>query len=171
MPTIHEIEAWLERHCWYPIGATTTFTMWATPYNGALTVEVPLNGQPATPEDLGRLLAEITVKADGEPTRSQVVAEMTGAYHDIGCARPAPAGPLQREELGRIVRDTWVQWALTHPEPKRSWLVPWDHLEPGQREVDMLIGDAVAAAVYQRLALIGMTLNGPRLHPGPGTGH
>lgn len=52
-----------------------------------------------------------------------------------------------REELGRIVRDAWVQWASEQPDPKRSWLIPWEELDDGQREVDMRIGEAVASAV------------------------
>jgi hypothetical protein len=52
----------------------------------------------------------------------------------------------RREDLGRIVRETWVKWALGQPDPKPSWLTGWDDLDAGQREVDMLIGSAVAAA-------------------------
>jgi uncharacterized membrane protein YccC len=51
-----------------------------------------------------------------------------------------------REPLGRLVRQTWVRWASEQRRPKRSWLVGWDQLDAGQREVDMRIGDAV----YQR---------------------
>lgn len=51
-----------------------------------------------------------------------------------------------REELGRIVRETWVAWAREQAVLKPSWLVPWDELDPGQREVDMRIGEAVARA-------------------------
>ena len=50
-----------------------------------------------------------------------------------------------REPLGRIVRETWVAWAKEQPEQKPSWLVSWDELDDGQREVDMRIGSAVAA--------------------------
>jgi hypothetical protein len=57
----------------------------------------------------------------------------------------------QREPLGRLVRDTWIAWAKEQPDPKDSWLVPWDDLDAGQREADMRIGEAVAAAVAERL--------------------
>jgi hypothetical protein len=56
-----------------------------------------------------------------------------------------------REQRGQIVRETWVTWAKRQREPKPSWLVPWDDLDDGQREVDMLIGDAVAAAEQERI--------------------
>jgi hypothetical protein len=57
---------------------------------------------------------------------------------------------LRREDLGRIVRETWVAWAREQPDPKPSWLTDWDDLDAGQREVDMRIGEAVAAALGSR---------------------
>lgn len=56
-----------------------------------------------------------------------------------------------REPLGRIVRETWVAWALEQPDLKPSWLIPWEELDEGQREVDMRIGAEVAAAERGRL--------------------
>ena len=56
-----------------------------------------------------------------------------------------------REDLGRLVRETWIAWAREQPDPKPSWLVPFDDLDEGQREVDMRIGEAVAAAERERL--------------------
>lgn len=53
---------------------------------------------------------------------------------------------MNREDLGRIVRETWVKWASEQPDPKPSWLTEWEDLDDGQREVDMRIGEAVAAA-------------------------
>ena len=51
-----------------------------------------------------------------------------------------------RGPLGRLVRDTWVAWAMEQPGVKLSWLVTWDQLpeDDPQREVDMRIGAAVA---------------------------
>lgn len=51
----------------------------------------------------------------------------------------------RREDLGRLVRETWVAWAGEQPGPKPSWMTGWDELDDGQREVDMRIGEAVAA--------------------------
>ena len=51
-----------------------------------------------------------------------------------------------RKTLGRVVRRVWVAWALEQPDPKDSWLMTWSELDGGQREVDMRIGEAVAAA-------------------------
>jgi hypothetical protein len=44
------------------------------------------------------------------------------------------------ENLGRMVRDEWVAWAREQPDPKPSWLTPWDGLDEGQRAVDIRIG-------------------------------
>lgn len=50
---------------------------------------------------------------------------------------------MTREELGRAVRQVWVAWAHEQPAPKPSWLLPWEALDDGQREVDMRIGEAL----------------------------
>ncbi len=55
-----------------------------------------------------------------------------------------------REQLGRLVRETWVKWACEQENPKNSWLTGWDELDDGRREVDMRIGEAVAAFVRER---------------------
>ena len=59
----------------------------------------------------------------------------------------APRLPdADRERLGRVVRDAWMRWAAQHPDPKPSWLVPWDGLNEMDREVDRQIAEAVLAA-------------------------
>jgi len=52
-----------------------------------------------------------------------------------------------REPYGRIVRETWVAWALEQPDvdDHPSWTKPWDEIPERDREVDMRIGSAVAA--------------------------
>lgn len=45
-----------------------------------------------------------------------------------------------RELVGRLVRQVWVEWAREQPDAKPSWLLPWEELDAGQREVDMRIG-------------------------------
>jgi hypothetical protein len=56
-----------------------------------------------------------------------------------------------REQRGRTVRETWVTWAKHQRNPKPSWLTGWDDLDADQREVDMLIGEDVAAAERERI--------------------
>lgn len=56
-----------------------------------------------------------------------------------------------REAGGRLVRDVWVRWATGQPKAKPSWLVPWDRLDAGQREVDCRIAETVTAAERSRM--------------------
>ena len=58
--------------------------------------------------------------------------------------------PYDRDQLGRFVREAWVRWAETQPNPKPSWLLPYDDLGEPDKEADRQIGEAVA-----RWALIG----------------
>lgn len=50
---------------------------------------------------------------------------------------------VAREARGRRVREVWITWARAQPEPKVSWLVPWEELDEPQREVDCRIGSAL----------------------------
>jgi hypothetical protein len=55
-----------------------------------------------------------------------------------------PVGPRpSREELGHRIREVWVRWAREQADPKSSWLLPWEDLDDGQREVDMRMGEAL----------------------------
>lgn len=56
-------------------------------------------------------------------------------------ARPLP---IDRETLGRMVREAWVRWAQTQPDPKLSWLAPYDELSEPDKEADRQIGEAIA---------------------------
>lgn len=58
--------------------------------------------------------------------------------------------PFNRDELGRMVREAWVRWAQTQPNPKPSWLAPYDELSEPDKEADRQIGEAIA-----RWTLIG----------------
>lgn len=51
---------------------------------------------------------------------------------------------LDREALGQKVREVWVVWAQEQPNPKPSWLVPWEDLPESDKEVDRRIGVALA---------------------------
>jgi len=52
--------------------------------------------------------------------------------------------PCNRDSLGRMVREAWVRWAKTRPDPKPSWLVPYDELSEPDKEADRQIGETVA---------------------------
>jgi len=57
-------------------------------------------------------------------------------------ALQAPAPTCDRETGGRLVRKVWVTWAKEQPNPKPSWLVPWEELSEPDREVDRRIFEA-----------------------------
>ena len=46
----------------------------------------------------------------------------------------------ERERLGRLVRELWIDWAKKQPAPKPSWLVPFDELSEPDKEADRVIG-------------------------------
>ena len=52
--------------------------------------------------------------------------------------------PMDRDTLGRMVREAWVRWAMTQPSPKASWLAPYDELAEADKEADRQIGEAIA---------------------------
>jgi hypothetical protein len=69
--------------------------------------------------------------------------------------RPLAIG---RDALGRLVRDAWIRWAHTQPEPKPSWLVPYDDLSEPDKEADRQIGETVArwAIIHDAAAMSGL---------------
>jgi len=46
----------------------------------------------------------------------------------------------ERDRLGRLVRELWVSWAEQQPNPKPSWLAPYDELSEADKEADRVIG-------------------------------
>jgi hypothetical protein len=56
-----------------------------------------------------------------------------------------------REKLGRAVRAVWMAWAREQPNPKPSWLVPWEELSEPDKEVDRRIGEAIARVALDAL--------------------
>lgn len=51
---------------------------------------------------------------------------------------------LDREALGRLVREVWIAWAYEQAAPKPSWLVPWEDMAECDRELDRRIGERIA---------------------------
>lgn len=46
----------------------------------------------------------------------------------------------ERDRLGRLVRELWINWAANQPSPKQSWLVEYDELSEADKEADRVIG-------------------------------
>lgn len=70
-----------------------------------------------------------------------------------------------REHLGRAVRQAWIKWAREQPNPKPSWLLPWEELAEPDREADRRIGEALASITAEHCAqaiTAHMEAHGPR---------
>lgn len=51
--------------------------------------------------------------------------------------------PVDRDFLGRIVREAWIRWAETQDAPKAHWLLPYSELSEPDKEADRQIGEAL----------------------------
>jgi hypothetical protein len=88
---------------------------------------------------------------EGEVEARQQMSDTKTPAPDV--AREDDGGrplPFDRDQLGRFVREAWVRWAQTQPNPKPSWLVSYDALDEPDKEADRQIGEAIA-----RWTLIG----------------
>jgi hypothetical protein len=50
----------------------------------------------------------------------------------------------EREGGGQLVRAAWIAWVQTQPDPKPSWLVPWEELSEPDKEADRVIWETIA---------------------------
>lgn len=57
---------------------------------------------------------------------------------------------IDREDLGRKVREIWIAWAAEQSPPNPDWHVPWEYISEREREVDRRIGEGIAQLVLQR---------------------
>lgn len=80
-----------------------------------------------------------------EAAEQAVITEHVEQDDAAKLARIEEGTPFDREQLGRMVREVWVAAAREHPDPKPSWLVPWDELGEWDKEVGRRIGEAVAS--------------------------
>lgn len=51
--------------------------------------------------------------------------------------------PIGRDLLGEAVRDAWIRWASSQPNPKPTWLVPYGDLSEPDKEADRQIGEHI----------------------------
>jgi mono/diheme cytochrome c family protein len=60
---------------------------------------------------------------------------------------------LDREQGGRLVRQVWIEQVHKHiPNPKHSYVCPWEEMPEWERETDRAIFDAIATALRQELS-------------------
>lgn len=121
--------------------------------------------KPLTPEALSRLTEDEQVSftkallcvAEDRIPPSSVLADLVEMVQRLitkDAARAAwiIATTYQRETLARLVRETWVATVRDLiPDPKPSWVAPYDELDEFQREADARIGEAVAGPLLAEL--------------------
>lgn len=91
--------------------------------------------------DLEQRLIEAKTERDEARSSLETAERRIG---ELEKALNSQALPIDRETLGRMVREAWIRWAQTQPAPKSSWLVPYDGLAEHDKEADRQIGEAVA---------------------------
>ena len=78
--------------------------------------------------------------------------ELADAYIARLAADERQAEVMDRDALGRRVREVWIEWARRQPSPKPSWLVPYDDLSESDKEADRCIGAAIWGDAVASLA-------------------
>lgn len=77
---------------------------------------------------------------------TEIVGDLFNDLTDPALSTPGDAqasGVVDRDYGGRLVREAWVRWALTQPNPKPTWLVPYDELSEPDKEADRQIAEAL----------------------------
>lgn len=59
---------------------------------------------------------------------------------------------FSRDLLGRMVREAWIKWAQTQPNPKPHWLLPYYELSEVDKEADRQIGEHIQSLVLDSYA-------------------
>ena len=58
---------------------------------------------------------------------------------------------LDREEGGKLVRKIWIEQVYKHiPNPKHSYVAPWEEMAEWEKETDRAIFEAIAAALQNQ---------------------
>lgn len=136
---VHGIQAWVLNELKQALGAHGEAQPW-TP-----TISLIKDIDNATRE-----LAE--AKADAKKWHDMWEArvnELAEAKSEIARLREDKTDKVEDEgnpeELGKLVREVWIEWAQKQPNCKDSWLVRWDGLSEPDKEVDRLIGSRLFA--------------------------
>lgn len=66
----------------------------------------------------------------------------------------APGPTVEEPEVERVAREirgAWVEWATRQPNPKPSWLVPWDRCDEQTKDADRYLALRVLVPAIARL--------------------
>ena len=91
----------------------------------------------AAERDRALVAALSAVRAERDAARAEIERRQAAL-----AVRSSPRP--DREALGQLVRAVWIAWEQEQPNPKPSWLVPWEGLAEPDREVDRRIGERLA---------------------------
>lgn len=59
---------------------------------------------------------------------------------------------LNREEGGKLVRKVWIEQVYRFiPNPKHSYVCPWEEMQEWEQETDRCIWDEISAVVRREL--------------------
>lgn len=110
--------------------------------------------EPYTAEEMPKVVNALELKAEGTyaPVNYDRLIATLREYErvlaEVAALREAPQEiAVDRDVLGRVVREAWVRWAQTQPDPKPHWLAPYDELSEPDKEADRQIGEAVLAVL------------------------
>jgi len=84
-----------------------------------------------------------TIRAASEDSVGIALKVLEAALSAVPTRRSNPAA-FDREALGRLVREIWIEWAKEQTHPKPSWLLSWEEIGEADREVDRRIGERLA---------------------------
>jgi hypothetical protein len=71
-------------------------------------------------------------------------------------AQRTPIFTYDREQLGRAVRDVWLEHQRAKDQPKPQNLLSWEELDEGAKEIEMKMGERLFIAGWQ--AALGVVL-------------
>lgn len=103
---------------------------------------------------------DVPAGTDAEPMKP--IIEQRGAFTIK--RHGAHVFEKKRRELGMKVREVWIAWAKEQPNPKSSWLTPWEELNEPDKEVDRRIGETL----YQ-MGLCARQTSAPEVVSAPST--
>jgi DNA-directed RNA polymerase subunit RPC12/RpoP len=75
--------------------------------------------------------------------KNKVIAKSTCSKCSPDCQPAEKPDIKNRDVIGAIVRQAWINWAEKQTNPKKSWLIPYAELAEADKEADRQIGEAV----------------------------
>lgn len=106
----------------------------------------------AASREIARAIEPYLVAAPRPPNRLHecIAAVIRRHLERLPVAEPLSVGWSDRDAVGRIVRDAWVERCKLKSMPRPDQLVPFEQLSAFEQETDRCIGDAVVQYMQSR---------------------